>query len=177
MATEGEHGGSKMLQRGIVAALVVAVVGGAAAAYLVASSQIDSRRSERATSARDTIAAALGRRAYYLEDVADMVGVHNDADVAEFTRYAHVRGLDEARDAFAVEGVQWVRRSPSGRLAPAGDVPPHTDLREPLLLRPPAAADEGLANAAAQPKARRALRAAALGKRVEASGPVRLRKR
>ena len=112
MATEGEHGGSKMLQRGIVAALVVAVVGGAAAAYLVASSQIDSRRSERATSARDTIAAALGRRAYYLEDVADMVG-YNDADVAEFTRVRPRPGIEQARDAFAVEGVQWVRRSPS----------------------------------------------------------------
>src|SRR5437764_13939273 len=121
--------GARMLQRATVVVLVLAAVGGALVAHAVSANQLDHDRATRLALVRDRVAATLRQRAYYLEDVADMVGVHDDADVAEFTRYAHVRGEDADRDHSAVVAVQWLRRSPSGRLSPAGDVPRHTDIR------------------------------------------------
>jgi len=115
---------ASLAQRVTVALLILVAAGGALAVHLVSSRRSDSVRADRQATAQERIVDAVGRRAYYLEDVADMVGVHDDADVAEFTRYAHVRVRDEDADANAVVAVQWVRRSPSGQLAAAGDVPP-----------------------------------------------------
>jgi hypothetical protein len=111
---------SKVLQRAIVGALVAAAIGGALAAYLVSRHQLDNSRTDRVDTARRSILEAVRRRAYYLEDVADWVGVHDDADETEFSRYAHVRGRNEG----AVVAVQWIRRSPSGHLVPPNDISP-----------------------------------------------------
>ena len=112
---------SKALQRGIVIAMVLATVGGALAAYFVSRHNLDSTRSDRVDSAQMRISDALRRRAYYLQDIGDMVGVHDDADEAEFSRWAHVRGRNEG----AIVSVEWVRHSPSGKLVPPeGHRPP-----------------------------------------------------
>jgi diguanylate cyclase (GGDEF)-like protein len=165
---------AKLAHRSIVLALIVIAAGAALATHLVSNRQLHSRRSQRVDTAGQAIAGALHRRIFYLEDVADMVGVHDDADVAEFSRYAHVRGYDEDGDAFAVVAVQWVRGSPSGRLAPAGDVPSGTQLTTPILLSPPGRADAARADAAARHKANSAIRAATRHKRVAVSEPLRL---
>ena len=69
---------ARLVQRGIVAALVCATVAAAIVAYVGPRHTLQSRRSARVVEARHLIADALWRRAYYLEDVADMVGVHDD---------------------------------------------------------------------------------------------------
>jgi diguanylate cyclase (GGDEF)-like protein len=156
---------SKALQRGIVIAMVLATVGGALAAYLVSRHNLDSTRSDRVDSAQQRISDALRRRAYYLEDIGDMVGVHDDADEAEFSRWAHVRGRNEG----AIVSVEWVRRSPSGELVPPHDIGPH-----PLLV---AATDPGnatLANAVSQPAASGPLGLSSLHKELAISEPVEL---
>ena len=56
-----------------------------------------------------------------------MVGVHDDADYPEFSRWAHVRGRNEG----AIVSVEWVRHSPSGKLVPPHDIGPH-----PMLVAP-----------------------------------------
>jgi len=156
---------SKALQRGIVIAMILATVGGALAAYFVSRHNLDSARSDRVQSAQQQISDALRRRAYYLEDIADMVGVHDDADQAEFSRYAHVRGRNEG----AIVSVQWVRRSPSGELVPPNDIGPH-----PLLVSPADQADADLADAVDQPVAAGPLKLSALQKRNAISQPVEL---
>ncbi|MDX6667150.1 MAG: hypothetical protein QOK04_530 [Solirubrobacteraceae bacterium] len=157
---------ARFVQRGIVVALVLATIGAVVAAYLAPSDSLQSRRSDRLTEARHLISDGLRRRAYYLEDVADMVGVHDDAAVEEFSRYAHVRGRDER----AVVSVQWLRRSDTGRLVPPTDAGP-----EPMLV--PAATggrDAALANAAGQPAAASAVARASRSKQVAISAPVHL---
>jgi len=109
-----------------VIAMTLATLAGALGAYLVSHSQLHSRRAHQVSDARQAISDAVQRRAYYLEDVADMVGVHDDADAKEFSRYAHVRG----RNAAGIVGVQWLRRSPSGRLQP-----PKETGASPVLVR------------------------------------------
>ena len=107
--------------------MVLATVGGALAAYFVSRHNLDSARSDRVDSAQTRISDALRRRAYYLQDIGDMVGVHDDADDAEFSRWAHVRGRNEG----AIVSVEWVRHSPSGKLVPPHDIGPH-----PMLVAP-----------------------------------------
>ena len=165
---------TSLAQRVTVALLILVAVGGALAVHLVSSRRSDSVRTDRQATAQHRIVDAVGRRAYYLEDVADMVGVHDDADVAEFTRYAHVRGRDEDADAHAVVAVQWVRRSPSGHLAAAGDVPPGTQIEQPILFSPVDSANDAAANAARSTVAAPALRRASVHKQVAVSGPVTL---
>jgi diguanylate cyclase (GGDEF)-like protein len=159
----------KLLQRAAVLGLILAAVGGAVAAQLVASSQLNSRREAQVSDAEARISTALDRRAYYLEDVADMIGVHDDADITEFSRYAAVRGRHEN----AIVAVQWVRRSPSGRLAP-GDVPAGVSRRQPLLVAPAAGADLGFADALSQPIASAAIRSASIDRRAAISAPLEL---
>jgi diguanylate cyclase (GGDEF)-like protein len=156
---------TRLVQRGIVAALVCATIGAVFAAYLVPRHSLDSRRSDQVVQARHRIADALLGRTYYLEDVADMVGVHDDAAVEEFSRYAHVRGRDER----AVISVQLLRRSPSGRLVPPADAGP-----APLLVPPTDSRNADLADAAARPMAAHAVELASRSKRVAISAPVRL---
>src|SRR4051812_16911057 len=155
---------AKLVQRATVVALVCSTLIAAAAAYLVPRHTLHSHRSDRIADARGRIGDALRRRAYYLEDVADMVGVHDDADVAEFSRYAHVRGRDEN----SVVAVQWLRRSPSGKLLPSIGVSP-----DPILVSP-ASDDRDLADAAKQAMAADPVRIASRRKRVAISKPVRL---
>jgi diguanylate cyclase (GGDEF)-like protein len=166
--------GTKPVQRGIVVALILAAIGGALAAHLVSDHQLQQRRAEQATTAQKGIGAALRRRAFFLEDLADMVGVHDDADVAEFTRYAHIRGRDENNVGAAVVGVQWVRHSPSGRLVPAGDVPAGTKIATPVLFRPAQEGNAPLVDAAAQAAAAEAIRTASIRKKVSLSAPLPL---
>jgi diguanylate cyclase (GGDEF)-like protein len=156
---------SKLVQRAIVGALVAAAIGGALAAYLVSRHQLNNGRTDRVNAARRSIVDAVRRRAYYLEDVADMVGVHDDADATEFSRYAHVRGRNEG----AVVAVQWVRRSPSGSLVPPNEIGP-----DPELVRPIDRGNDALGNASSTSAANSVIRAASLHKRVAASRPVRL---
>jgi diguanylate cyclase (GGDEF)-like protein len=165
LSAEYRHVSSKTLQRGIVIAMVLATVGGALAAYFVSRHNLHSTRSERVDSAQENISDALRRRAYYLEDIADMVGVHDDADEEEFSRYAHVRGRNEG----AVVSVQWVRRSPSGELAPPKDIGP-----DPVLVAPRDAGNKTFADAEASSTAAPALKQASFNKQVALSGPMHL---
>jgi diguanylate cyclase (GGDEF)-like protein len=145
--------------------MVLATVGGALAAYFVSRHNLNSARTDRVESAQQRISDALRRRAYYLEDIADMVGVHDDADEAEFSRWAHVRGRNEG----AVVSVEWVRRSPSGKLVPPHDILPH-----PILVAPTDAGNATLANALSQPVASGPLELSALHKETAISQPIKL---
>jgi diguanylate cyclase (GGDEF)-like protein len=156
---------SKSLQRGIVIAMVLATVGGALAAYLVSRNNLNSSRSDRVDTAQERIADALRSRAYYLEDIGDMVGVHDDADEAEFSRWAHVRGRNED----SIVSVEWIRRSPSGKLVPPHDIGPH-----PLLVAPSDPGNTKLANAVSQPVASGPLELSSLQKEIAISQPVKL---
>src|SRR4051794_21670727 len=154
----------RLVQRAIVVALVCTTVIAAAVAYLVPRHSLRTERSDRVGEARRQIGDALRHRAYYLEDIADMVGVHDDADVKEFSRYARVRGRDEK----AVVAVQWLRRSPSGKLMPPVGVSP-----DPILV-PPSKANEALADATKQAAATPSMTLASRSKKVGISKPVRL---
>lgn len=156
---------SKALQRGVVIAMILATLAGAIGAYLVSHSQFHSRRSDQVSSARAAISDAVRRRAYYLQDVADMVGVHDDADEAEFSRYAHVRGRNEG----AIVAVEWDRRSPSGKL-----VPPKGISADPELVKAADPANAQLADAESNPTAAPVISAASLHKQVGISAPVKL---
>jgi diguanylate cyclase (GGDEF)-like protein len=156
---------SKALQRGIVLAMVLVTVGGALATYFVSHHNLDSTRSDRVNAAQTRISDALRRRAFYLEDIGDMVGVHDDADLAEFSRWAHVRGRSEG----AIVGVEWIRRSPRGELVPPHDVGPH-----PLLVAPTDPTNAALANAVGQGSASRTIGLASLHKQTAISAPVKL---
>jgi diguanylate cyclase (GGDEF)-like protein len=145
--------------------MVLATVGGALAAYFVARHNLHSTRSDRVDTAQEKISDALRRRAYYLEDVGDMVGVHDDADAAEFSRWAHVRGRNEG----SLVSVEWVRHSPSGKLVPPHDIGPH-----PILVAPTDPGNAALANAVAQPVASGPLGLSALRKQVAISQPLKL---
>src|SRR3954447_16072368 len=165
MHAEETQVSSKALQRGIVIAMVLATVGGALAAYFVSRHNLDSTRTARVEGAQQRISDALRRRAYYLQDIGDMVGVHDDADEAEFSRWAHVRGRNEG----AIVGVEWVRRSPSGELVPPHDIGPH-----PVLVAPGDGRNAGLVNAVAQPLAAAPLKLSELQKQTAISRPVKL---
>ena len=145
--------------------MVLATVGGALAAYFVARNNLHSTRSDRVDTAQERISDALRRRAYYLEDVADMVGVHDDADAAEFSRWAHVRGRNEV----SVVSVEWVRHSPSGKLVPPHDIGPH-----PILVAPTDPGNAPLADALSQPVAFGPLKLSSLHKQVAISQPIEL---
>jgi diguanylate cyclase (GGDEF)-like protein len=156
---------SKALQRGIVIAMVLATVGGALAAYFVSRHNLDSARSDRVAGAQTRISDALHGRAYYLQDVGDMVGVHDDADEPEFSRWAHVRGRNED----AVVSVEWVRRSPSGRLVPPRDIGP-----DPILVAPADQRNAKLADAVSQPAASGPLGLSSLHDQIAISEPIKL---
>src|SRR4051794_41450938 len=104
-----------LTQRAIIAVLVLAAAGAALAVHRNFTHDLRAHRAARLTTARQHVSDALQRRAYYLEDVADMVGVHDDAAAEEFSRYAHVRGREEA----SIVSVQWVRHAPRGTLVAA----------------------------------------------------------
>src|SRR5215213_910775 len=152
------------LQRTTVVILAVATGIAALGTALVLRHDLHSGRSARLSDARQRIANALHARTYYLEDVADMVGVHDDADAKEFSRYAHVRG----RKAAGVVGVQWLRRSPSGRLQPPRETGTH-----PVLVAG-RGEDAELVDATRARVAQAAVRAASRQKRVAVSPPVEL---
>ena len=151
-------------QRITVVLLALATGAGALGVALVLQHDLHTGRAARADEARRHIADSVRARAYYLEDVADMVGVHDDADATEFSRYAHVRGRDER----AIVGIQWLRRSPDGRLQPPRDTGP-----EPILV-PATGPNAELVDAAHAEIARQAVRTATLRKRVSVSAPVAL---
>jgi diguanylate cyclase (GGDEF)-like protein len=165
---------AKLVQRFTVAALVLAAIGGAIVARVVIANRLHEQRARRFAAVQGQIESTLEKREFYLEDVADMVGVHDDADVREFQRYTHVRSGDAEGDQSVVVSVQWVRRSPTGRLSPAGDLPPHTDLAEPTLIAPLGRANDRLANAQAQPVAAAAIHSAGFEGVAAVSPPVRL---
>jgi diguanylate cyclase (GGDEF)-like protein len=152
------------LQRATVAILAAASLVAALGVALVSHHDVDAGRSHRVDDARRHITGALRARTYYLEDVADMVGVHDDADATEFSRYAHVRGRNES----AIVGVQWLRRSPTGRLQPPKETGP-----SPILVRG-TGSDADLVDAAGAEAAQAAVRTASLQKRVAVSAPVEL---
>jgi diguanylate cyclase (GGDEF)-like protein len=160
---------TRQAQRIIVGLLVVAAVGAAVAAHVVSTQGLHHRRVDRIQSARQRVADAVERRTYFLEDLADMVGVHDDAAAAEFARYAHVRGRDER----AVVSVQWVRKSPTGRLVPPADGDPNPGAT-PILIAPAERGNISLANAAHEQTARRAVQSASLQKTTYISAPVTL---
>ena len=145
--------------------MVLATVGGALAAYLVSRHNLDSTRTDRIESAQQRISDAVRRRVYYLQDVGDMVGVHDDADYPEFSRWAHVRGRNEG----AIVSVEWIRHSPSGKLVPPHDIGP-----QPMLVAPADAGNASLAQAVTQPAAAGPLRLASLQKQTAISQPVKL---
>ena len=146
--------------------LVLALASGVAALViaLVLHHNLETQRSDRVDTARHHVAEALRARAFYLEDVADMVGVHDDADATEFSRYARVRGRNES----AVVGVQWLRRSPSGRLQP-----PRETGASPILV-PGNGPNAELIDSARRDAAQAAIRTASLRKRMAVSAPVKL---
>src|SRR3954453_21899780 len=146
------------LQRAVVAVLAVAGAVAALGTALALRHDLNSGRAERLGDAQRHTSEALHARAYYLEDVADMVGVHDDADATEFSRYAHVRGSDEG----AVVGVQGLGGSPDGHLQPPRETGP-----DPILVADDA--DAKLVDAAHSPAARSSVRAASLHKRAAVS--------
>jgi diguanylate cyclase (GGDEF)-like protein len=156
--------GASALQRATVAILAAASAVAALGIGLALHHDLDSGRSHRVHEANRHIVDALRARTYYLQDVADMVGVHDDADATEFSRYAHVRGRNEG----AIVGVQWLRRSPSGRLQPPKETGP-----DPILV-PGSGSDAELVDAAGARAAEAAVRTASLRKRVAVSAPVAL---
>jgi diguanylate cyclase (GGDEF)-like protein len=156
---------SRALQRGVVIAMILATLAGAIGAYLVSHSQLHSRRSSQVSNASVAISDAVRRRAYYLQDVADMVGVHDDADEAEFSRYAHVRGRNEG----AIVAVEWIRRSPSGELVPPKDISP-----DPELVKATDPANAQLADAESNPTAAPVVSGASIHKQVGISAPIKL---
>src|SRR5690349_13264548 len=103
---------TRLAQRLIVGTLLLASIGAAIAAHVVSAQGLHDKRVNRLQLTRNRIKDGVQRRTYFLEDLADMVGVHDDAAAAEFARYAHVRGRDES----AVVSVQWVRKAPNGVL-------------------------------------------------------------
>jgi diguanylate cyclase (GGDEF)-like protein len=165
LGAEEREVSSKALQRGIVIAMVLAAVGGAVAAYVVSRHNLRSTRSDRVNSVQQSISDALRRRAYYLQDIGDMVGVHDDADLPMFFRWAHVRGRHEG----AIVSVEWVRRSPSGKL-----VPPHDIGSNPMLVAPTDAGNAPLAHAVTQSAAAHTIGLASIQKKTAISAPVRL---
>ncbi|MEA2152897.1 MAG: two-component system, cell cycle response regulator [Solirubrobacteraceae bacterium] len=160
---------SRIAQRAIVAALLVAAVATAIAVHISLTQGLHERRANRLAVARHRVADALQRRTYFLEDLADMVGVHDDAAAAEFSRYAHVRGREER----AVVSVEWVRRSTSGGLVPAAAPDPNPG-PTPVLIAPASAADGALADGAHEHAASHAIALASLSKTVSVSAPVKL---
>jgi diguanylate cyclase (GGDEF)-like protein len=160
---------SVWIQRLLVAALLSATVASAIAVQRITTHSLDSGRTERLNTAQQQIADAVKRRTFYLEDLADMVGVHDDAAAAEFARYAHVRGRNE----HAIVSVQWVRRSPNGKLVPPAPEDPNPG-RDPMLIAASQRANAKLANAATAPVAATVLRGAALNKQAGVSAPIKL---
>jgi diguanylate cyclase (GGDEF)-like protein len=152
------------LQKAVVAVLAAVTVVAALGTALVLRHDLYSGRDARVAKAQRHVEDAVRGRTYYLEDVADMVGVHDDADAKEFSRYAHVRGRNEG----SIVGVQWLRRSPSGRLQPPKEIG-----AEPILW-PGDNGDARLVDAAHADAAAAAVRAASLGKRVASSAPIAL---
>src|SRR6476646_2654725 len=161
--------GTRVVQRAIVALLLLASLGAAITAHLIFTRDLHERHADSLQSARHRVLDSLQRRAYFLDDLADMVGVHDDAAAEEFSRYAHVRGRNE----HAIVAVQWVRRSPSGALVPpaAPDPDPGPD---PQLIAPAVAANSGLADAVHRQAAAHAISIASLRKAVSVSAPVTL---
>src|SRR6185437_11823564 len=125
--------GTRLVQRTIVAVMVLATLGAAAAVHVASTDGLRNRRAHRLQTVRSRVSDTVQRRTYFLEDLADMVGVHDDAAAAEFSRYAHVRGRDER----AVVAVQWVRRAPDGKLVPAAAPDPNPG-PTPALIAPSA---------------------------------------
>jgi diguanylate cyclase (GGDEF)-like protein len=150
--------------RMIVLALALATVGAAILAHLAAANSLRQRRTHHLDAAYQQVVGALRGQAFYLSDVADMVGVHDDADAAEFSRYAHIRGRDET----AVVSVQWVRR-PVSRLQPPASTGP-----APLLVKPADGGNAALAHVTEQAASRSALERASANKQDGVSRPIQL---
>jgi diguanylate cyclase (GGDEF)-like protein len=161
----------RIAQRLLVVVLVIASLGAAIAIHISSTQGLHNRLSNRVEAARTRVADALQKTSYFLEDDADMVGVHDDAAAAEFNRYAHVRRNDQGQHA--VVSVQWVRHSPSGKLVPPAAPDPNPG-PTPILIGPAVRADNPLADAAHQRAAAPAIRVASLHKMVAVSDPVRL---
>src|ERR1043166_9308726 len=136
---------TRLVQRVIVGVLVLAAGGAAIPVHARSTKDLNKNRVDRLQAVRHRVTDAVQRRTYFLEDLADMVGVHVDAAAAEFSRYAHVRGRDER----AVVSVQWVRRAPDAKLGPPAAPDPNPG-PTPTLIAPGAAADGALADAATQ---------------------------
>jgi diguanylate cyclase (GGDEF)-like protein len=160
---------ARLVQRGIVAVLAIAALGAAISVHITSTQGLHDRRVNRLETARTRVADALARRTYFLEDLADMVGVHDDAAAEEFNRYGHVRGRDER----AIVSVQWVRRSPSGKLVPPAAPDPNPG-PNPVVIAPAVGANSALADAAHQHAAAYAIGLASLRKMVSVSSPVTL---
>jgi diguanylate cyclase (GGDEF)-like protein len=160
---------SAWIQRLLVAALLSATIASAFAVQRITTHSLASERADRVKTARNHVSDAVKGRAFYLEDLADMVGVHDDAAAEEFSRYAHVRGRNES----SIVSVQWVRRSPKGKLVAAAPEDPDPG-RTPMLVAPSQRANSKLAHAATASAAASALRKAAFNKQVSISAPIRL---
>jgi diguanylate cyclase (GGDEF)-like protein len=156
---------SHVTQRVVVGLLLAATAIAALGVHLVARNSLDHRRVRHLDAVETKLADALRARTYYLEDVADMIGVHDDADAGEFSRYAHVRGRNE----HAIVSMQWLRRSPTGKLEPPADTGP-----TPMLVAPTDPADRVRAHADRRPEAADAIRRASLDGEVAISAPITL---
>jgi diguanylate cyclase (GGDEF)-like protein len=161
----------RLAQRVVVAVILIAALGAATAIHISATQGLHNRLANRLQTARTRVSGALQKTSYFLEDDADMVGVHDDAAAAEFSRYARVRRSDQGQDAVVSD--QWVRHSPSGKLVPPSAPDPNPG-PTPILIAPADRSDNALADAAHQPAAADAIRVAALRKTVAVSAPVTL---
>jgi diguanylate cyclase (GGDEF)-like protein/putative nucleotidyltransferase with HDIG domain len=162
---------TRLAQRAIVAVLLIAAFGAAIAIHMTSTEGLDNRLANRLETARARLTDALQKTSYFLEDDADMVGVHDDSAAAEFNRYAHVRRNDQGQ--YAVVSLQWVRRSPSGKLVPPAAPDPNPG-PTPMLIAPAVRADNALADAAHEQAASHAIRVASLRKTASVSAPVTL---
>jgi diguanylate cyclase (GGDEF)-like protein len=145
--------------------LVACTAAAAIGARWYGSDDLHKRNARLADHASSALRSALAHKTYYLQDVADMVGVHDDADAEEFSRYSRVRdGADRT-----VLLVQWLRRSPSGRLLPPRETGPR-----PILLRSPSLALSSLRTAKLVQAEAKMVAQATLERRPAASSPLGL---
>ena len=69
----------RLAQRLLVAVLLIASVGAAIAIHISSTQGLHNRLANRIETARTRVTDALQKTSYFLEDDADMVGVHDDA--------------------------------------------------------------------------------------------------
>ena len=81
----------------VVGVMLIVTCAAAAAAFFLPRAALNTDREELLQATQDRISDTVRGRAYYLRDEGDMVGVHDDGDVAEFVRWRTCAPLTRTR--------------------------------------------------------------------------------